>query len=131
VDIPAAGAVIFDNYCQLLLVKRGRAPAFGRWSIPGGKCDPGETPSQACVREAAEETGLVVEVVRFAGRVIRDAPDGNTFVIDDYVCKMLGGQLRAADDAAAAGWFSLAGLSRVPLVDGLYATLAEWGLLPD
>lgn len=130
-QIPAAGAIIFDDRRRLLLVLRSRPPAALTWSVPGGKCEPGELPADACVREVGEETGLAVEVLRWAGRVHRPAPGGGTFVIDDYLCRVVGGSLRAADDAADAGWFDLAGMTGLPLAPGLADALAGWRLLPD
>lgn len=99
--------------------------------MPGGKCLPGEPPAQACVREVAEETGLLVRVIRHAGRVRRPASGDDRFVIDDFVCEVVGGRLQAADDAAAAGWFGLAALADLQLVPELVDTLREWQLLPD
>ncbi|HTZ44143.1 MAG TPA: NUDIX domain-containing protein [Jatrophihabitans sp.] len=130
-DIPAAGGIVFDNARRLLLIQRGRPPAAGAWSLPGGKCRPGESTEQACVRELAEETGLTVRVARLAGHVRRTAPDGDCFVIDDYLCTLLAGSLLAADDAIDAGWFDHAALAELDLVPGLYDVLAEWDLLPQ
>src|SRR2546430_12165360 len=72
---PCAGAIVFDGAGQLLLIKRGRPPSQGSWSVPGGRCLPGEAEPDACVREVAEETGLAVRVLRLAGRVERDGRD--------------------------------------------------------
>ena len=119
-----------DAVGRLLLIQRGQPPAQGTWSVPGGRCRPGEPPEQACVRELAEETGLDVAVVRRAGRVERDAPDGSVYVIDDYVCELLGGTLRAGDDAADVRWVSAAHLSDLPLSPGLLDCLRVWELLP-
>ena len=60
--IPAAGAVITDAAGRVLLVLRGHEPQSGRWSIPGGHVEPGETPAEAAAREALEETGLTVRI---------------------------------------------------------------------
>lgn len=122
---------MFDAQRRLLLIRRGREPAALSWSVPGGKCLAGESPAVACVREVAEETGLVVQVDRWAGRVHRPAPGGHRFVIDDFVCTLAGGELRAGDDALEAGWFDRASFARLPLVPDLAETLANWGLLPD
>jgi 8-oxo-dGTP diphosphatase len=130
-QIPAAGAIVFDDQRRLLLIQRGKPPSAGRWSVPGGKCEPGETAAHACVREVAEETGLDVVVLSFAGRVSRAAPNGGVFVIDDFVCQVRGGVAQAADDADDIGWFSAADLSRLPLAEGLLGALAGWNLLPD
>lgn len=130
-DIHAAGGIVFDTRRRLLLVRRGRLPAVGRWSIPGGKCLPGEAPAETCIRELAEETGLIVAVEQLAGRVYRAGINpADRFVIDDFRCRVLGGRLSAGDDAADAGWFSRAELAELPLIDGLLATLAGWRLLP-
>ncbi len=88
--IAAAGGIVFDERRRLLLVLRSRPPAALTWSVPGGKCEPGESPAAACVREVGEETGLAVEVIRWAGRVHRPAPGGGRFVIDDFLCASCG-----------------------------------------
>src|SRR2546430_16924216 len=58
--VPCAGAVVKDQAGRLLLVRRGREPGRGRWSLPGGRVEPGETAAEAAVREVREETGLDV-----------------------------------------------------------------------
>jgi 8-oxo-dGTP diphosphatase len=98
--------------------------------VPGGHCDPGEPAEHACVREVAEETGLDVAVLRWVGRVERDGPAGVTYDIDDFVCAMLGGELGAADDAAAVRWVCRAEFDRLPLAPLLAETLREWDCLP-
>jgi ADP-ribose pyrophosphatase YjhB (NUDIX family) len=127
---PCAGGIVFDAGRRLLLIRRGQPPSAGSWSIPGGRCLPGESAAAACVREVGEETGLRVEVVRYAGRVERPAPSGALYVIDDFVCRLVGGELAAADDAQDARWVTRAEMSRLELVPGLAAALGDWGLLP-
>jgi 8-oxo-dGTP diphosphatase len=127
--VPCAGGIVFDAAGRLLLVRRGRPPAVGAWTVPGGRCEPGEGPAAACVREVAEETGLAVRVTSWVGRVERAAPGGGTYVIDDYACEVTGGTLVAGDDATDAGWFAVDGLSALPLVPGLLDALREWGAL--
>ena len=90
--VACAGGIIFDRGtggCCLIL--RGKAPSAGTWSIPGGRCEPGETAEQACVREVAEETGLQVQLIRWVGRVQRDGPGGVVFDIDDFICAVMSG----------------------------------------
>jgi 8-oxo-dGTP diphosphatase len=128
--LPCAGGIVFDVDGRLLLIRRGTQPALGSWSVPGGKCRPDEAPEAACVRELAEETGLTVEVERHAGTVERPGPSGVIFVIDDFVCRVTGGTLKAGDDAADARWVSRSELARLPIVDGLVDALADWDLLP-
>lgn len=120
-----------DGHRRLLLIQRGRPPATGLWSVPGGRCLPGEGTAAACVREVAEETGLSVEVVGAAGRVERPAPGGGVYVIDDFLCRVVGGTLRVGDDAAQARWVDRAQMLALALVPEFYATLDGWGLLPD
>ena len=128
---PCAGGIVHDHAGRVLLVRRGKAPSAGSWSVPGGRCLPGESAADACVREVAEETGLVVEIVRRAGTVERRAPDGGIYVIDDFVCRLVGGVLAAGDDAIDARWVSRAELAELQLVPGLVAALDEWDALPS
>jgi ADP-ribose pyrophosphatase YjhB (NUDIX family) len=131
VRVPCAGGIVHDESGRLLVIRRGQPPSAGSWSVPGGRCRTGEPPTVACVREVAEETGLQVSVVRLAGRVERAAPGGGVYVIDDFVCSLEGGDLRPGDDATDARWVGRADLTELELVPELYATLDEWGLLPD
>jgi 8-oxo-dGTP diphosphatase len=84
----------------------------------------------ACVREVAEETGLAVRVTRHAGRVRRDGPRGVVYDIEDFVCMVLGGELRAGDDAAQVRWVTRAELIETDLVPGLVTALTDWDCLP-
>lgn len=124
------GAVLRDHRRRLLLVLRGRPPAEGTWSLPGGRVEPGESDAEACRREVGEETGLVVEVGRLVGTVERPGPGGVTYVIKDWCCTVAGGVLRAGDDAAGAGWFTPAQVRRADTAPGLVESLTAWGVLP-
>ncbi|PZS35550.1 MAG: NUDIX hydrolase [Pseudonocardiales bacterium] len=126
-----AGAIVFDSAGRLLLIQRGRPPAQGTWSVPGGRCLPGEAARDACVREVAEETGLRVSVQRHAGRVERDGTDGRIYDIDDFVCAVVGGALQAGDDADEVRWVRCDELPGLSLVPGLLDALAEWDLMPS
>lgn len=132
--VPCAGGIVLadgDDGCQrLLVIRRGRPPGAGSWSVPGGRCLPGEDTAACCVREVREETGLDVVVLRRAGTVERDAPDGAVYVIDDYFCRATGGTLGAGDDAADARWVTRAELAGLPLVPQLWEALAGWSALP-
>jgi ADP-ribose pyrophosphatase YjhB (NUDIX family) len=129
--VPCAGGIVHDGAGRLLVIRRGQPPSAGSWSVPGGRCRPGEAAAAACVREVAEETGFEVAVVRRAGRVERAAPGGGVYVIDDFVCTLQGGELRAGDDAIDARWVTRAELVELDLVPDLFATLDGWGVLPD
>ncbi|WP_182875871.1 NUDIX hydrolase [Microbispora sp. H10670] len=130
--VRCVGAIITDPDGRLLLVRRGRPPGEGLWSLPGGRVEPGETDEQAVRRELREETGLDVAVVRLAGTVLRPGPGGVTYEIHDYVATPSGtasGTPVAGDDAADARWWAPADLAGLPLTDGLADALAEWGVV--
>jgi len=103
------GAVIVrDN--RVLLIRRGQAPLLGEWSLPGGVLECGETLREATIREAREETGLIVETGTLLGvfeRVIR-ADDGRVryhYVLIDFLCRPVSGELQADSDATDVRWF--------------------------
>jgi 8-oxo-dGTP diphosphatase len=125
----AVGAVALRDR-ELLLVRRGRGPAAGEWSVPGGRVQVGEEVHEAVVREVAEETGLEVVVERFLGWVER-IDDMHHFVILDFVVSVLDpGQVPVAgDDAAEVAWVPLSGLDGVRLVDGLLEFLVDHEIL--
>jgi 8-oxo-dGTP diphosphatase len=128
--VPCAGAVVRDDAGRLLLVQRGREPGRGRWSLPGGRVEPGETAAEAAVREVREETGLDVAAGELVGRVERPGPGGVTYVIDDIACTVQGGRLRPGDDADDARWVEAADLAILPLSEGLLDALTGWRVVP-
>jgi 8-oxo-dGTP diphosphatase len=106
--IPGVGALIFDGD-RILLVERGKDPLKGFWSLPGGVLETGETLAEGLRREVREETGLDVEplgVVEIFERIIRDTAGAAEYhyVLIDYVCRVVGGSLCAADDVSRAEW---------------------------
>ena len=125
------GAVVHDERGRLLVVRRGRAPNLGLWSVPGGRVEPGETEQAAVVREVAEETGLAVSAGTLLGRV-RIEGDGVVFTVADFACSPTPpGQVPVAgDDAADVAWVDAGGLAALPCTPGLAAALGEWGALP-
>lgn len=125
-----AGAVVHDDAGRLLMIRRGTEPGRGRWSLPGGRCEPGETAAEAAVREVREETGLVVLAGHLVGRVERPGLGDIVYVIDDVACRPVGGTLAAGDDADDARWVDGAGFAALPLVDGLAEALTGWDVLP-
>ena len=104
------GAIIIENGC-VLLVKRAHPPIQGQWSIPGGVLEVGELVREAAVREAREETGLIVEPGDLLGvydRILHN-PEQRVqyhYVLVDFLCRPVGGELQAADDAAEVRWFT-------------------------
>ncbi len=104
------GAVIVkDN--RVLLIRRGQPPLLGEWSLPGGVLECGETLREAAIREAREETGLIVEVGEMLGvyeRIIR-GEEGRVryhYVLIDFLCRPVAGGLKAGSDASEAAWFT-------------------------
>jgi mutator protein MutT len=131
--VPCAGGIVRDDRGRILLVRRANEPGRGQWSLPGGRCEPGETPRQACIRELLEECALEVIVDGLAGTVRRPgAVPGTEYEITDFFCSVLRGQPHAGDDADAVCWADGAALHRLPLSDGLLDTLISWRLTaPD
>jgi 8-oxo-dGTP diphosphatase len=123
----AVGAVVVDDGA-LLLVRRGRGPAAGEWSVPGGRVERGETLAEAVVREVAEETGLEVVCGPLLGWVERISDDHH-HVILDFEATLLGGTLVAGDDAAEAAWIPASEVTELRLVDGLAEFLADHGII--
>jgi 8-oxo-dGTP diphosphatase len=93
--------VVIPSEAGVVLIRRGSEPFEGQWALPGGFVDVGETVHEAAVREAAEETGLAVELSRLIG--VYSEPDrdprGHNVSIA-FVARVLGGQMRAASDAS-------------------------------
>jgi 8-oxo-dGTP diphosphatase len=124
--VRCVGALTYDDRGRLLLVERANDPGRGRWSVPGGRVEPGEDDTAAVVREMLEETGLLVEPGELVGNVRR-----GPFSINDYRCAVVGGRLQAGDDAADARWCDAAEMAALPLVELLAETLADWDALPN
>ncbi|MCU1270447.1 MAG: hydrolase, family [Acidobacteriaceae bacterium] len=104
------GAVIIEDG-RVLLIKRGKAPLLGEWSIPGGMLELGETMRQGAEREALEETGIVVRATDLLGVFDRVVPDDKKatlyhYVLIDFLCQKIFGDVLAAGDAADARWFT-------------------------
>lgn len=119
-----------DAAGRLLLVRRANPPAQGLWSIPGGRVEAGESATDAVVRELVEETGLSGVVEREIGTIEREAPAGGTYVIRDFLVRVVeGGMPIAGDDAAEAAWFTQDEVRRAATSPGLVDALAGWGLL--
>ena len=115
--IVGVGAVILDQD-RVLLVQRAHAPLKGEWSLPGGALELGETLEDGVRREVLEETGLIVEplsIIEVLDRIARDN-DGQVqyhYVLIDYLCRVAGGSLACATDAADARWATRDDLSSV------------------
>jgi mutator protein MutT len=130
--IVGVGGIIFEGD-QVLLIKRGKEPGLGQWSIPGGVVHTGETLKEAVVREVFEETHLEVEVMALAKvleRIFRD-PDGRIayhYVLVDFLCQLVKGTLQPDSDAQEACFVPLKELASYKVVPITLEVIrrAEW-----
>lgn len=119
------GAVIVEQrtgeaHPRVLLIRRGQAPLLGEWSLPGGLLECGESLREAAAREAREETGLIVETEEMLGVYERVIPGeaGRIryhYILIDFFCRRISGDLAAASDAADVGWFTVEELPALKL----------------
>ena len=109
------GAVIWrDN--KVLLIRRGKPPREGEWSLPGGEQELGETILQALTREVQEETGLIIQIVALIDVIDAIMPDKggdirNHYTLIDFAARWVSGEAQAGDDATAVRWVTLEELS--------------------
>jgi len=116
------GAIVFQDG-RVLLVRRGNEPSKGLWSVPGGAVKLGETVKEALSREVAEESGLNIKVgplVAVLDRIFHD-PLGRVqfhYVLLDYLCTVVSGELKAGSDAAGVRMAALDELKSIRLTKG-------------
>jgi len=120
--ICAVGAIVFRGD-SVLLIQRGKPPAQGKWSIPGGAVRLGESLEDAVIRELREEVKLEVRPVgvgKVIDRIYTDS-EGKIayhYVIIDYVCEAGAGQLQAGSDASDAGFLEIEKLDGMDMTEG-------------
>ena len=104
--VGVGGVVVRDG--RVLLIRRGKEPLYGRWVIPGGTVELGETLEEALVREMEEETGLLVEPLEVLTVFDRIQREGERvvyhYVIVDFLCRWRSGEAKAASDALEVAW---------------------------
>jgi 8-oxo-dGTP diphosphatase len=124
----AVSAAIFRNG-RVLIVRRGRPPAHGLYTLPGGGVELGETLEEAIIREVREETGLEIaplELVGFRQAIVRDA-DGQVerhFVILPFAARWIQGEVSLNEELAEARWLTSAGLAGLKTTEGLAQIVA-------
>lgn len=130
--VPAVGAIILRED-ELLLIKRGAEPAMGKWSIPGGSVEIGETLEEAVRREVKEETNLDVEVGKLAGLtdliVKKDGVLTWHYVLINYFATALDGEPVAATDVSECRWVKLSDLANYDVTKTLIDRLQQLGLI--
>ncbi len=117
-----ASSIIFDESREkVLLTKR---TDNGRWCLPGGGMDPGESIEEACVREAYEETGLHVKVTRLVGvyttpDLVVEYADGNVIqpVALSFEATVTGGEMGLSDETTDVGYFSVEEMGSLDLME--------------
>jgi 8-oxo-dGTP diphosphatase len=119
--VGVAAMIFYDD--SILLVKRGNEPAKGRWGLPGGVVELGETVREAVAREVKEETRILVrpvELLDVFNNIIRD-DEGRVrfhYVLCEFLCENVGGNLKASTDVSDARWVPLLELSSIDMSRG-------------
>lgn len=115
---PRVGAgIILIRDGSVLLVRRGKPPREGEWSLPGGAQEAGETLHEAALRELREETGLEAEIIGLVDAVdLMPGHDNEShYTLIDFLARCTGGALEPGSDAADARWFPLGDLGSLNL----------------
>lgn len=130
--IVGVGGVVIRRNC-VLLIRRGREPLKGEWSIPGGMLELGESLTDGVKREVLEETGLRVRPLETLTVFDRVQKNGDRvryhYVIVDYLCHPTGGRLKSGSDVLDARWVKreeLPAYRITPKAAAVIADAFEW-----
>jgi 8-oxo-dGTP diphosphatase len=115
--IKAASACVWRGD-KVLLAQRGKTLGYGLWSLPGGKCEPGETTLQAAHRELLEETGIHATLTDHVGDYDIEA-GGVRYVISCFSGSFLQGEVAAGSDAMAVQWVAFEQISTLKLATNI------------
>ena len=106
----------------VLLVQRARAPFRGLWSLPGGSIEPGESASEAALRELKEESGTTAKIEGVVENVELAVTDDDgrplTWRLAMFYGRYAGGSLQPGSDASDANWVAIADLEKLSLTEG-------------
>ena len=126
----AAASVAVLRNGRVLLASRTRAPGAGRFALPGGGVETGETLAQAALRELREETGVEARIIAFNGHheiIERDA-EGRVmrhFIIASFVAAFVAGEAQTGPEAGAVLWAGRDELPGLEMADGVAAMVAK------
>jgi len=128
--ITAVSGVLFDNQERVLLIRRARLPAKGKWSLPGGVVLLGEELEVALQREIYEECRLRAKpgpLIAVSSRIIYDPSEKIQYhyILLDYLCEMTDGKLESGSDASDARWVELQALNDLDLTDGVLEVIQK------
>ena len=119
---PGASALIFDDARKRVLLTRREDN--GRWCLPGGGMDPGESAAEACIREVLEETGLEVRVTKLVGiytspDLLIEYADGNKIqpTAFSFEVEITGGELGLSDETTEFGWYTVAEMENMDIME--------------
>lgn len=131
--ITGVGAVVWKDG-KILLVKRGKEPNKGKWTVPGGVVELGETLREAVRREVMEECSIDIEVGEVAEALesIECDEQGRAryhFIIIDFMASYRGGEIKAASDAEECRWVSPEEISKMDVTEGLIKVLGKVGII--
>lgn len=126
--IVGVGGVVIRGSC-VLLIRRGREPLKGEWSIPGGMLELGESLTDGVTREVLEETGLKVRPLEVLAVFDRVQKNGDKvryhYVIVDYICRPAGGRLQSGSDVLDARWVKREELPQYRITPKAAAVIAD------
>lgn len=119
--------MVFNASGDVLLIRRGKEPQYGRWMVPGGTLEWGETLEEAAVREVREETGIDIAIETFVEIIeaITPGDSGFHFVIMDFAAHEQSGVLAAGSDALDAEWVSAQAQNGYDLSEELVAVIGK------
>lgn len=120
----AVGAVLVDRGGRVLLIQRGQAPNQGKWTLPGGRVEWGESLEEALARELRAETGLTARLGPLA-EMLEYIDERFHYVILDYLMTDPEGVLQAGEDAVGARFFTLAEAAELPTTPELMDMLGR------